>query len=82
LRLFYTKNDPSKLPPALVGRIRIRLTVLDNAKSLDEIDLPGFDFHPLKGFKPRRYTIHVNGPFCITFCFDTAPFDLDFENYH
>lgn len=29
------------------------------------MDLPGFDFHALKGFNPTRYTVHVNGPWCI-----------------
>jgi len=28
------------------------------------MNLPGFDFHPLKGFKPTRYSVHVNGPWC------------------
>ena len=32
--------------------------------------VPGFDFHPLRGFDPPRYSVHVNGPWCITFEFD------------
>lgn len=33
------------------------------------MNLPGFNFHTLRGFDPIRYTIHINGPWCITFEF-------------
>ena len=45
--------------------------------------LPGFDFHPLRGFRPIRYTIHVNGPWCLTFEFDGKDAaHVDLEQYH
>jgi hypothetical protein len=28
----------------------------------EEMNVRGFDFHPLRGFKPTRYLVHVNGP--------------------
>jgi len=31
-----------------------------------ELNVPGFDFHSLRGI-PKRYSIHVNGPWSITF---------------
>ncbi len=44
------------------------------------MNLPGFDFHTLKGFVPTRYTVHVNGPWCITFEFESGDaFRVDFE---
>ena len=33
-----------------------------------DMNVPGFDFHALRG-KPKRYSVHVNGPWCITFEF-------------
>jgi plasmid maintenance system killer protein len=49
----------------------------------EQMNLPGFDFHALKGFVPTRYTVHVNGPWCITFEFDSGDaFRVDFEQYH
>ena len=36
----------------------------------EEMDVPGFDFHSLRGFKPTRYSVHVNGPWWITFEFE------------
>ena len=64
-------------------RILIRLQSLDDAESLKDIDLPGYDFHALRGFRPTRYSIHVNGPWCVTFEFDSGnAFRVDFEQYH
>jgi len=37
-----------------------------NCEELNELSIAGFDFHGLAG-KPKRYNIHVNGPFCLTF---------------
>ena len=45
--------------------------------------LPGFDFHALRGFNPTRYSVHVNGLWCITFEFeDGDAFRVGFEQYH
>lgn len=47
------------------------------------MDLPGFDFHALKGHEPRRYSVHVNGPWCITFEFEVDEARrVDLEQYH
>ena len=41
------------------------------------------DFHALRGHQPTRYTVHVNGPWCITFEFeDGDAYRVDFEQYH
>jgi len=64
-------------------RILARLDRLNVAARPEEMNLPGFDFHALKGFKPARYTVHVNGPWCITFEFkDGDALKVDFEQYH
>jgi proteic killer suppression protein len=46
------------------------------------MNAPGYDFHPLKGLSPR-YTVHVNGPWCIAFGWDGADaIEVDLEQYH
>lgn len=64
-------------------RIILRLDRLDVAERPEDMNLPGFNFHALHGFDPTRYTVHVNGPWCITFEFDGADATrVDFEQYH
>ncbi len=57
--------------------------MLDAASHMEDLNLPSFDFHALKGSKPTRYTVHVNGPWCVTFEFnDGDAYMLNFEQYH
>jgi proteic killer suppression protein len=56
---------------------------LHSAGSPEDLNIPGFNFHALRGHVPTRYTVHVNGPWCITFAFDGQDAtDVDFEQYH
>ena len=67
----------------LQRRARVRLAALDAARTLDDLRKPGFDFHPLRGPRPQRYTIHVNGPWCITFEWQNGKARrVDLEQYH
>jgi proteic killer suppression protein len=59
-----------------------RLDVLESAETLEGLNLPGFNFHPLRG-KPTRHSLHVNGPWCITFEWDDGEaLRVDLEQYH
>ncbi len=59
-----------------------RLEVLDQAEILTDLNVPGFNFHGLNR-APKRYSIHVNGPWCITFEWkDGDALRVDFEQYH
>jgi proteic killer suppression protein len=59
-----------------------RLDALDHARDLTELSLPGFNFHPLRG-RPQRYSLHVNGPWCITFEWEEGDaLRVDLEQYH
>lgn len=72
----------SKVRQDLQQRALRRLDAMDVAKELDELNIPGFDFHGLEG-KPKRYSIHVNGPFCLTFEWEDGDIcRVDLENYH
>jgi proteic killer suppression protein len=64
-------------------RVLLRLDRLDVAARAEDMNLPGFDFHTLKGFAPTRYSVHVNGPWCLTFEFEEGDaWWVDFEQYH
>ena len=79
----WEKGRTAKIDARMHQRILRRLDRLDVAATPEEMNLPGFDFHPLKGFKPTRYSVHVNGPWCITFEFaEGDAVRVDFEQYH
>lgn len=71
-----------RVAPGLHERIKLRLDALDGARDPGALNQPGFDFHPLRG-KPQRHSIHVNGPWCLTFEWrDGSAWRVDLENYH
>jgi proteic killer suppression protein len=83
LRELFEKGTTAKIQSKLHERIIQRLDILDASMTPEDMNVPGYDFHALKGFKPTRYTVHVNGPWCITFEFDgTDAAKVDFEQYH
>ncbi len=49
LRQFYEDDDGSKLPAAMLTRIRLVLTALDAAQTIEGMNNPLFKLHPLKG---------------------------------
>ena len=64
-------------------RVLVRLGRLDQAIAPEDMNLPGFDFHVLRGFDQIRYTVHVNGPWCITFEFyGDDLYRVDLEQHH
>jgi toxin HigB-1 len=79
----WAKGRTAKIDAKLHKRILIRLDRLNAAVVPAQMNLPGFDFHGLKGFVPTRYSVHVNGPWCLTFEFDSGDaVRVDLEQYH
>lgn len=82
LKELFEIGKSSRVSASLHGRIIVRLDAIDAATSLNELNQPGFDFHALRG-KPLRYTIHVNGPWCLTFEWQEGNATrVDLEQYH
>ena len=61
----------------------MQLIALDTATSINDMDIPGFNLHPLKGSDKDRWSIWVNGNWRVTFEFrEGDAFILDYEDYH
>jgi toxin HigB-1 len=79
----WSTGRTGKIDNRLHERILLRLDRLDACSAPEEMNLPGFDFHALHGFNPIRFTVHINGPWCLTFEFiDGDALRVDFEQYH
>ena len=64
-------------------KLRMQLAAIDTAQEIDDINLPGFKLHPLKGNRDGIWSITVNGNWRITFEFiDGNAFILNYEDYH
>lgn len=79
----WAEGTTRKIDTRMHDRIQRRLDALHQADRVSDMDVPGFNFHALRGHRPTRYTVHVNGPWCITFEFrDGHAHHVDFEQYH
>jgi proteic killer suppression protein len=82
LRELFRDGMSAKVGNTLQGRALEILDALDAATRPEDMNVPGWDFHGLQG-KPKRYTVHVNGPWCVTFEFeDGDALRVDLEQYH
>lgn len=80
-QLFETGKSP-RVAPSLHRRAIRRLDAIEAAERLEALNQPGFKFHPLHG-EPQRYSVHINGPWCITFEWEEGQaLRVDLEQYH
>jgi toxin HigB-1 len=82
LKELFMNGKSSKIQHTLQARCLRRLDVLEQAENIEDLNIPGFDFHELHG-KPKRFTLHVNGPWCLTFEWrEGHAWRVNLEQYH
>jgi proteic killer suppression protein len=83
LKRFFESGSQAGIQPSHAKRLRMQLAALDTAQTIDDMDIPGFRLHPLKGEERGRWSIWVNGNWRITFEFQNGTTHvLDYEDYH
>ena len=83
LRKFFETGSSSGIQPGHKQKLRIRLTALDTATGIEDMDLPGFRLHPLKGDRKSLWTIDISRNWRIVFNFqDGNAYIVDYEDYH
>lgn len=83
LEVFFTEDDRRLLSPRQVGRIKRILDLLNDAAKVEELNIPGYELHPLKGDRKGEWSMKVSGNWRIVFCFEEGnAFDVNLEDYH
>lgn len=83
LAAFFKTGSKAGIQPSHAGRLRVMLTMLDNAKRPDDMNAPGWKLHPLTGNLAGHYAVTVNGNWRMTFTFDGEDAELvDYLDYH
>lgn len=83
LEKLFKEGNAKGIPKELEKKTRVRLEVIDTATIIDEINIPGYRLHELKGDRQGTWSIKVSGNWRITFTFnDNNAYDIDFEDYH
>lgn len=83
LQKYFESGSIAGIQAAHQQKIRMRLVALDTAISIDDINLPGFRLHQLKGDKQGLWAIDVSKNWRITFKFiEGDVYIVNYEDYH
>jgi proteic killer suppression protein len=83
LKLLFEKGDRRKLQSAYVGKIERILARLEEASEAENMDLPGFKLHPLKGDLAGFWSVTVSANWRVIFRFDDGhASDVNLIDYH
>lgn len=83
LEAFFRTGSKAGIQPRHAGKLRVMLTMLDSAKRADDMNAPGWRFHPLIGNYAGYYSVTVNGNWRLTFAFVNENAELvDYLDYH
>jgi toxin HigB-1 len=83
LKRLFEEDDRSKLGPDVIEKIRLILSALEEAGSIDDLNQPSFRLHRLKGDFKGYWSVTVRANWRIVFQFkgDKAS-NVDLVDYH
>jgi len=81
LKRYFETGKAKGIPADMAKRIQTRVNVLNRARELRDLNLPGFGFHALKGDRKGEYALTVTGNYRLTFRFENSDvLDLNLED--
>lgn len=87
LEKFYETGSKKGIQARHALKLRMQLAALDSALTLEDLDIPGYQLHQLKGNRKGNrkgiWSISVSGNWRITFEFtDGNIYIVNYEDYH
>lgn len=80
---FFRKGDARGIQAQHAARITRILDLLDDASAVEQLNIPGYYLHPLKGDRKGGWAMTVSGNWRITFRFESEDaVDVNLEDYH
>ena len=83
LKRLHEQDDPRGVMAEHVVKLRDILARLDAARTVTDMDMPGFRLHPLKGRFKGLWAVTVRANWRVIFRFDDGGAeDVDYVDYH
>jgi proteic killer suppression protein len=83
LERFFRDGSKAGIQPKHERRLRLQLARLDAARSAQDMDLPGWRWHALKGGLKGHWAVFVEKNWRLTFTFEAEDAVLvDYQDYH
>ena len=83
LEAFFASGSTRGIQAAHSSKLRLQLAALNTASVIEDMNIPGYRLHPLKGERKGIWSITVNGNWRVTFEFkDGNAYIVNYEDYH
>lgn len=83
LQLFFDSGNTKGIQAKHAQKLRMQLAALDTAHIIEDMDIPGYKLHQLKGQRKDTWSITVNGNWRVTFEFENGDaYIVNYEDYH
>lgn len=83
LKRFFETGSMSGIRADLAKRLQLQLDYLDAAQDVQDMNLPGFELHQLKGNRKGTWAVTVRANWRLTFRFQNGDaLGVDLEDYH
>lgn len=83
LEQFFESGTKKGIQAKHANKLRMQLTALDTAHVIEDMDIPGYRLHQLKGARKNLWSITINGHWRVTFEFDAGNvYIVNYEDYH
>ncbi len=83
LERFYREGSAKGIQAQHKNKLRMQLAALDTAQAIEDMNIPGYRLHPLKGTRKGIWSISVSGNWRLTFQFKNGNIHiLNYEDYH
>jgi len=81
--MLFEAGGTAGVKPQHIRKLRLQLAALDTANAIDDMDVPGWRLHRLKGARASTWSISVDKNWRMTFHFTEGNVHLlDYEDYH
>ena len=83
LEKFYSSGSTKGIQAKHAKKLRMQFIALDTAHHIEDLEIPGYRLHQLKGSLKGCWSITVNANWRITFEFsDGNIYIVNYEDYH
>ncbi|MFP4683922.1 MAG: type II toxin-antitoxin system RelE/ParE family toxin [Ectothiorhodospira sp.] len=83
LQRFFETGSKAGIHSRHAAKLSRQLAVLNRARAPEDMNLPGWSLHPLRGNLSEHWSVSVSGNWRLTFKFDNGDAILvDYQDYH
>ena len=83
LEKFFTTGSKAGIQASHAPKLGRILARLNSTKEVNDMNLPGWDLHPLVGSLKDHWSVKVNGNWRVTFKIENGHAEIvDYQDYH